>query len=149
MTAIQICWADTEYKELDDGVRDLVKSLHLLGIRTIMSCEGHIRTAWYYVGVLPWPWVIIAVTPEQMASLQQKLYFWNRLNPQKQWILSVERIHGSFTPEYVRGMIKREFPGCQVRSLVPRNENMSLDPNILIAMRMQAIELASFLQRPS
>lgn len=149
MTTVQACWPAAEYQELDSGIRDLVKSLHLLGIRTIMSCEGHIRTSPIYVSVLPWPRVVIAVTPEQMALLQQKLDFWNKLNPQKRWILSVERIHPSLTPEYVRGKIRREFPECQVRALVPEDKNMWLDQNILIAMRMQAIELAGFLQEPS
>ena len=145
MTANQICWSDASYQKLEGGIRDLVRSLHLLGIKTIMSCGGHIRKVWYHVGVLPWPWVIIVVESEQMAILQSKLNAWDKLNPYKRWILSIESIHGSFIPEYIRGMIKREFPGRQVRALVPEDKNTTLDVNILIAMRMQAIELASFL----
>ena len=149
MITTQICWSDTSYQKLENGIRDLVRSLHSLGIKTIMSCEGHIRTAGYYTGVLPWPWIIIAVEPEQMTTLQQKLNIWNELNPRKRWILSIERIHGPFTSEYVSEMIRREFPGCQVRALVPEDENAALDADILIATQTQTGDLANFLQKPS
>lgn len=55
MIAKKFQWENREYRKLENGIRKLVKTLHFLGVQTIMSCEGHIRTEWYYTGILPWP----------------------------------------------------------------------------------------------
>lgn len=149
MVASIFRWSDKDYQRLDSGIRDLVRSLHFSEIITIMSCEGHIRTSPIYVGVLPWPWIIIAAEPKQMTDLTQRLDSWNRLNPAKKWILSVQRIHGSFTPDYVRYMIKTNFPGTSVRTLCPEEENLGLSGNILAELQKQSPDLAHFLTEPS
>jgi len=143
--AKNLVWADEEYLHLDAGIRELVKALHFLGVKTVMSCQGHIRTSCVYQGILPWPWIIIAANPRQMEALQKSLDSWNNANWRKKWILSVERIHGSFTPDYVEHMIEREFRGCQVRALVPREENNSLSHEILAELQTHVPDLSRFL----
>lgn len=149
MITKKIQWSDEVYAELENGVSALVRSLHLLGIRTIMSCEGHIRTLPIYTGILPWPWVIIQVNKEERDILARAISLWNELNPLQRWILSERRVHGSFTPEYIREYVIKDFPGESVTALVPEDENVRLDPNVLISAQKQADELARFLQKPS
>lgn len=149
MPAPQISQPEISYNWLDNNIRDLVKSLHLLDIITLSSCEGHIRKDPYHTGVIPWPWVIIAVTPEKMKLLQNKLDDWDKLNPQKKWILSERKIYGPLTIKYIKEMAKKDFPDCQVMALTPEEENKSLKEGILDEMQSQAIELAIFLQKPS
>lgn len=70
---------------------------------------------------------------------------WNNLNPNKRWILSKDRIHGSFTPEYISSVMIRDNPGTLVRALVPMEENVTLSAEILTELRKQASALACFL----
>lgn len=140
-----IIWPEEDYAQLENEVRELVRALHRLGITTIMSCEGHIRSSPIYVGVLPWPWVIVVLDPEKLSLLTQKIDCWNGKNPCEKWILSTERIHKSFTPEYIAHMIARDFPGCIVRALCPEGKNEFLDPMGLLVSQLQAVDLANFL----
>lgn len=142
----EIGWSDEGYEKLDAGIRPLVRILHELGIRTIMSCEGHIRESPIYVGVLPWPWVIVQLTMEEYSLLQRKLFEWNDLHPGMEWVLSVKRIHGSFTPDYIKNHILADYPGEQVRALVPKDENGHLDPHILAICQESVPKLTEFFQ---
>ena len=147
MSNNNIQWPDKEYKKLEKGVCDLVKSLHLLGIKTIFSCQGHIRTSSIYTGILPWPNVILLITEDEITILQEKLDTWNNLNPEQVWILSKRRIHGSYTPEYIRSCILPRHPGHTVTTLCPRSENHRLDDVLLGEMQIQANELSEFLRQ--
>lgn len=149
MVNSMIQWPDECYVELEDGICNLVKSLHGLGIRTLMSCEGHIRTSPYYVGVLPYPWIVILVTPEEMNELMRRISSWNELNPTKKWTLSQPRVHGSFTQEYIVSVIIRDNPGTLVTAFCPEEENAELSNDILMGLRTQSNDLAHFLKRPS
>lgn len=142
-------WPESEYARLEDNVRDLVKALHRLGIITVMSCQGHIRTAWYYTGVLPWPWIIIQDKPEKIAVLSRLIEAWNKDNPGKKWILSKDRIHPSFTPEYIVNVMQRDYPGTIVRALVPAEENSDLSEDVLKQLQEQAVAFALFLAQSS
>jgi len=141
----KIKWPDEEYQLLDDGVRDLVKALHFLGIKTIFSCEGHIRTSPIYTGVLPWPYVILLISDDQIRVFQERINKWNEANDGFGWTLSKRRIHGSFTPEYIKSVILSEHPAHTVTTLCPINENHALDKDLLIEMQMHACKLAEFL----
>lgn len=146
----RIEWPEDTYKSLDDYIRNLVKSIHFLGIETLMSCEGHIRTSWIYSGILPWPWIILLTTEERLDDLVRRIESWNNMHSTaKKWILSEKRIHGSFTPEYIQSLIIRNNPGYLARALVPKCENIELSQRVLTLSQVQANELARFLQEPS
>ncbi len=145
MSDNKIKWPDTEYQLLENGIRELVKALHLLGIKTIFSCEGHIRTSPIYIGVLPWPYVILLISDDQIEPFQEKINMWNKANDRHGWTLSKRRIHGSFTPEYIKSEILSKYPGHTVTTLCPINENCTLDHGLLAEMQMHAGKLAEFL----
>ena len=142
-------WTDEDYARLEEDIRDLVKSLHCLGVMTVMSCQGHIRTHWYETGILPWPWVVIQTTKEEMDRLMQIITAWNKLNPNKKWELSQRRIHGSFTPHYIKTVMMRAYPGTIVRALVPVAENPKTSAEVLTELQKQAPGLSQFLINPS
>ena len=140
-----IDWKNDEYKNLESGIRQLVKSLHKTGIRTEMSCEGHIREKWYYTGVLPYPWVIIKPLEKQLAKIKKLLKAWNKQNPENKWILTTERIHGSYTPDYIEWKIKEREPfGTVFLALTPEEENNTLSKKKLTALQKTVNELAKF-----
>jgi len=141
----KIKWPDEDYQLLEDGIRDLVKALHVLGIKTIFSCEGHIRTSPAYVGVLPWPYVILLISDDQIRVFQERINKWNEANDGFGWTLSKRRIHGSFTPKYIKSEILSRHPAHAVTTLCPINENRALDKDLLAEMQMHARKLAEFL----
>lgn len=139
-------WTDEDYGHLDEKVRDLVKALHQFQIRTIMSCEGHIRESWVYGGVLPYPWVIVILNPSDLERLGTKLNQWNHLNPNQKWTLSVKRVHGSFTPEYIISDVTCGDSTLTVTTLVPKDDNeRDLSVDVLAEFQKQAHTLAAFI----
>ena len=142
-------WPDKDYAELEDKICNLVRSLHGLRIMTVMSCDGHIRTSPIYVGVLPYPWIVIQVTPEEMNELMRRISSWNELYPTKRWTLSQARVHRSFTPEYIKSVMIRDNPGTLVTAFCPEEENLKLSNDVLMGLRAQSDDLAHFLKEPS
>jgi hypothetical protein len=139
-------WTEEDYGHLDEGIRVLVKALHQYRIRTIMSCEGHIRESWFYTGVLPYPWVILILNPSDLKRIQSKLEEWNRENKNEKWILSKQRIHGSFTPDYIRSAVICGDNTLTVTALVPKDDNeKKLSAATLAAFQQQVPKLASFI----
>ena len=128
------------YLHADKNIRDLLRALHRLDVWTVFSCEGHIRNDPIYVGEYPWPWVIVQGTLKQIGVLEQMLTIWNTSHPLEKWILSKERMHRSFTPEFVGAT----FSGF-VTTLVPICENHDLSADVLLRLQDSANKLAEFL----
>ncbi len=141
-----IIWEENEYKKLEPGIRRIVKALHKLRIRTKMSCEGHIREKWYFTGILPYPWVIIKPLEKQLGKIKKVLNTWNKQNPEDKWVLTRERIHGSYTPDYIEYKIKNHEPiGTVFLALTPEKENNNLSAEKLKQLQKNANKLAKFL----
>jgi hypothetical protein len=98
-----------------------------------------------YTGVLPWPYVILLISDDQIRVFQERINKWNEANDGHGWTLSKERIHGSFTPGYIKSEILSGYPAHTVTSLCPINENRALDEGLLAEMQMYARKLAEFL----
>ena len=135
---------DKWYLSFDEKIQKLVKALHFFGIETIWCCEGHIRTEWYFTGILPWPYTIVHCTRKEFQRLETALDEWNDSKPNHRWMLSERRIHGSLTPDYIR----HTYLGI-VRALVPVEENLNLSHDILAELQNSANEVASFLESHS
>ena len=139
-------WTTEDYGHLDSGIRELVRGLHQFRIRTIWSCEGHIRSSGLYVGVLPYPWVIVILNPDDLARLQKKITEWNMRHPLERWMLSKERVHGSFTPEYIAAEVTGGNKSLTVTALVPEDDNeRCLSPRLLNNFQQQVPRLAEFI----
>lgn len=144
----KLVWEEKEYQEyIEPGVRELVKALHIFGIKTKMSCEGHILDPWHrgiLTGVYPWPWIILMDEIEKVDVLQKNLDLWNREYPENNWILSRERIHGSFTPRHIDNML-REKPNMTILALTPESENRNWSPETLTMFQQHAKDFGQFL----
>ncbi len=60
-------WVDGMGKGLDEGIKNTVIALNLLGFKTSQSCEGHIDWG------LPYPWVDFQITSDQAKVFDKKL----------------------------------------------------------------------------
>lgn len=139
-------WTEEDYGHMDEKIRELLKALHQFRIKTIMSCEGHIRKSWIYAGVYPYPWVILILNPSDLRRMEAKLKEWNRQNKGENWILSGKRVHGSFTPAYIRSDVTCDDDTLTVTALVPENDNeKDLSATALAAFQQQVPRLASFI----
>jgi hypothetical protein len=132
---------DEWYVCIDENIRDLVRALHGVGVWTVFSCEGHIRSDPIYVGVYPWPWVIVQGTLREIHTLERMLGVWNDSDQVDKWILSKARMHGSLTPEYVEAT----FSGY-VTALVPVCTNSRLSADVLSRLQDSARELSEFIK---
>lgn len=112
-----------------------------------MSCEGHLEDMRDEVALVPWPWVVVAVTPSQRERLEAKVRDWNKFNPDKLWTLSKERITGSQTPGDVERTLHAcgHYQGSTLLALTPKSENLGNDAGELQRTQGQAMELAGFL----
>ena len=140
-------WSGEEYAKLDAGIANLVRSLHILGISTVESCEGHVVRRGNGMVVLPWPWVIIATSDEEAERLAGKIIQWNGLAPAERWMISGDRIfHGTFSRTYVESVVGAMFPTKQVNMLCPEETNPMSELAILTAFQMEAEHLAIFFE---
>ncbi len=60
-------WVDALGEGLDEGIKNTVIVLNLLGFKTSQSCEGHLDWG------LPYPWVDFQITSDQAEALDKKL----------------------------------------------------------------------------
>lgn len=139
-----ICWSDDQYTEfIEEKIRDLVKALHRIGIRTEMSCEGHIGNP--FLNIMTYPWVLLIVLPDVKNRIVRRIATWNRKHQQSEWVLSEDRIYPVYTPEYIRNVILKKYPGAWFVQLCPESSNYSRSSEKLAEMQSRATELASFL----